>query len=169
MPDLGQVAQVAPQLLRSVGGQHQRTHQRAAHRRCGEDCRQAGTYDRRNSEELRLDQGSVAASRQEEAFNVFMSGVLDYYKKHNLIRMNAKPKNPSAWDVISRKQMEGPQPLTLRAFLMLSRVSKSRSAAPRVRAELCSPVSHSAMKLPNGWGTAFRGKAGIAFKELPAN
>jgi hypothetical protein len=32
--------------------------------------------------------------RQEDAFNVFMSGVLDYYKKHNLIRMAPKPKNP---------------------------------------------------------------------------
>ncbi len=34
-------------------------------------------------------------AHQDEAFNVFMSGVLDYYKKHNLIRMSAKPKNPS--------------------------------------------------------------------------
>ena len=32
--------------------------------------------------------------RQDEAFNVFLGGVLDFYKKHNLIRLTAKPKNP---------------------------------------------------------------------------
>ncbi len=32
----------------------------------------------------------ILEERRAEAFNVFMSGVLDDYKKHNRIRMNAK-------------------------------------------------------------------------------
>jgi peptidyl-prolyl cis-trans isomerase D len=33
--------------------------------------------------------------RRAQAFNIFMSGVLDRYKKKNLIRMNAKQPPPS--------------------------------------------------------------------------
>jgi peptidyl-prolyl cis-trans isomerase D len=36
----------------------------------------------------------LVADRQQEAFGIFMSGVMDNYKKHNLIRMNAKAVQP---------------------------------------------------------------------------
>ena len=43
--------------------------------------------------------------RRAEAFNVFMSGVLDDYKKHNRIRMNAKAQTAAAAGHVSRKRI----------------------------------------------------------------
>ena len=34
----------------------------------------------------------IARQKRNEAFSVFMSGVWNDYKKHNLIRFNAKPQ-----------------------------------------------------------------------------
>jgi peptidyl-prolyl cis-trans isomerase D len=76
VPDLGQVGQVAPQLFDMAVGQHQRTHQRAAHRRGGQADRQAGAHGGRDREELRPDRDQLLDQRRGEAFNVFMSGVL---------------------------------------------------------------------------------------------
>jgi len=94
VPDVGQVAQVAPQLFEmSVGNisgpiNAQRTGVVAKI----VDKKEATTDDIQKNFDSTKDQ--LLRARQDEAFNVFMSGVLDYYKKHNLIRMSAKPKNP---------------------------------------------------------------------------
>lgn len=94
VPDVGQVAQVAPQLFEmSVGNisgpiNAQRTGVVAKI----VDKKEATPDDIQKNFDSTKDQ--LLRARQDEAFNVFMSGVLDYYKKHNLIRMSAKPKNP---------------------------------------------------------------------------
>jgi peptidyl-prolyl cis-trans isomerase D len=94
VPDVGQVAQVAPQLFdMSVGNisgpiNAQRTGVVAKI----VDKKEATPDEIQKNFDSTKDQ--LLRARQDEAFNVFMSGVLDYYKKHNLIRMSAKPKNP---------------------------------------------------------------------------
>jgi len=94
VPDLGQLAQVAPQLFEmSVGNisgpiNAQRTGVVAKIL----DKQEPSAEDIQKNFDTTKDQ--LIRQRQEDAFNVFMSGVLDYYKKHNLIRMSAKPKNP---------------------------------------------------------------------------
>jgi peptidyl-prolyl cis-trans isomerase D len=94
VPDVGQVAQVAPQLFdMSVGNisgpiNAQRTGVVAKI----VDKKEATSDEIQKNFDSTKDQ--LLRARQDEAFNVFMSGVLDYYKKHNLIRMSAKPKNP---------------------------------------------------------------------------
>jgi peptidyl-prolyl cis-trans isomerase D len=95
VPDLGAVAQVAPQLFDMAVGNisgpinAQRTGVVAKLTDKQEPSADeiAKNFDR--TREQLLDQ------RRGEAFNVFMSGVLDDYKKHNRIRLNAKPKTPS--------------------------------------------------------------------------
>jgi peptidyl-prolyl cis-trans isomerase D len=95
VPDLGQVAQVAPQLFDLSKGNisgpinAQRTGVVAKII----DRQEPSAEDIQKNFDTTKDQ--LIRAHQDEAFNVFMSGVLDYYKKHNLIRMSAKPKNPS--------------------------------------------------------------------------
>jgi peptidyl-prolyl cis-trans isomerase D len=94
VPDVGQVAQVAPQLFdMSVGNisgpiNAQRTGVVAKI----VDKKEAAPDEIQKNFDSTKDQ--LLRAHQDEAFSVFMSGVLDYYKKHNLIRMSAKPKNP---------------------------------------------------------------------------
>jgi len=94
VPDVGQVAQVAPQLFDlSVGNisgpiNAQRTGVVAK----VVDKQEASADEIQKNFDSTKDQ--LLRARQDEAFSVFMGGVLDYYKKHNLIRMSAKPKNP---------------------------------------------------------------------------
>jgi peptidyl-prolyl cis-trans isomerase D len=95
VPDLGQVAQVAPQLFDLSKGNisgpinAQRTGVVAKI----VDKQEPAAEEIQKNFDTTKDQ--LIRAHQDEAFNVFMSGVLDYYKKHNLIRMSAKPKNPS--------------------------------------------------------------------------
>jgi peptidyl-prolyl cis-trans isomerase D len=94
VPDLGQVAQVAPQLLDLAVGNisgpinAQRTGVVAKI----DDKQEPSAEDIQKNFDTTKDE--LVRERQSEAFNVFMSGVLDYYKKHNLIRMNAKKNQP---------------------------------------------------------------------------
>ena len=94
VPDVGQVAQVAPQLFDlSVGNiSGPISAQRTGIVAKMVDKKEATPDEIQKNFDSTKDQ--LLRSRQDEAFNVFMSGVLDYYKKHNLIRMSAKPKNP---------------------------------------------------------------------------
>jgi peptidyl-prolyl cis-trans isomerase D len=94
VPDFGQVGQVAPQLFDlSVGNisgpiNAQRTGvvAKIVDKQQPTDDEIAKNFDQ--TREQILDQ------RRSEAFNVFLSGILDDYKKHNRIRLNAKPQNP---------------------------------------------------------------------------
>ncbi len=95
VPDLGQVGQVAPQLFDMAPGNisgpinAQRTGVVVKL-----TDKQEPTADEiaKNLDQTR---DELLQERRGEAFNVFMSGVLDDYKKHNRIRMNTKAKNPS--------------------------------------------------------------------------
>ena len=95
VPDLGQVGQVAPQLFDMAVGNisgpinAQRTGVVAKL-----TDRQEPTADEiaKNLDQTR---DELLQQRRSDAFNVFMSGVLDDYKKHNRIRLNTKAKNPS--------------------------------------------------------------------------
>jgi peptidyl-prolyl cis-trans isomerase D len=95
VPDLGQVGQVAPQLFDLAPGNisgpinAQRTGVVAKI-----TDKQEPTADEiaKNFDQTR---DELLEQRRADAFNVFMSGVLDDYKKHNRIRLSAKPKTPS--------------------------------------------------------------------------
>ena len=94
VPDFGQVAQVAPQLFDLAVGNisgpinAQRTGVVA---KIDEKQEPSAEEIQKNFDATK---DALIRERQSEAFNVFMSGVLDYYKKHNLIRMNAKKNQP---------------------------------------------------------------------------
>jgi Parvulin-like peptidyl-prolyl isomerase len=94
VPDFGQVAQVAPQLFElSVGNisgpiNAQRTGVVAKIL----DKQEPSADEIQKNFDATKDE--LLRARQDEAFSVFMSGVLDYYKKHNLIRINTK-KSPT--------------------------------------------------------------------------
>ena len=94
VPDVGQVAQVAPQLFDLAVGNisgpinAQRTGVVA---KIVDKQEPSADEIQKNFDSTK---DTLIRSKQDEAFNVFMSGVLDYYKKHNLIRINAK-KNQS--------------------------------------------------------------------------
>ncbi len=95
VPDFGQVGQVAPQLFDMAPGNisgpinAQRTGVVVKLTDKQEPTAEeiAKNFDQTRDELLQ--------ERRGEAFNVFMSGVLDDYKKHNRIRLNTKAKNPS--------------------------------------------------------------------------
>jgi peptidyl-prolyl cis-trans isomerase D len=95
VPDLGQVGQVAPQLFDLAPGNisgpinAQRTGVVVKL-----TDKQEPTADEiaKNFDQTR---DELLQERRSEAFNMFMNGVLDDYKKHNRIRMNTKTKNPS--------------------------------------------------------------------------
>ena len=95
VPEFGQVAQVAPQLFDlSVGNvsgpiNAQRTGVVAKIT----DKQEPSADEIAKSFDQTRDQ--LLDQRRGEAFNIFMSGVLADYKKHNLIRMNAKQQPPS--------------------------------------------------------------------------
>ena len=95
VPDLGTVAQVAPQLFDlSVGNisgpiNAQRTGVVAKITDKQEPSADEIAKNLDQTRDQLLDQ------RRAQAFNIFMSGVLDRYKKKNLIRMNAKQPPPS--------------------------------------------------------------------------
>ncbi len=94
VPDLGAVGQVAPQLFDLAVGNisgpinAQRTGVVAKIL-----SKQEPTADE-IQKNFDATKDALIRAHQEQAFNVFMSGVLDYYKKHNLIRMSAR-KNPT--------------------------------------------------------------------------
>jgi peptidyl-prolyl cis-trans isomerase D len=95
VPDFGQVAQVAPQLFDlSVGNvsgpiNAQRTGVVA---KITDKQEPSADEIAKNFDQTR---DQLLDQRRGEAFNIFMSGVLADYKKHNLIRMNAKQQPPS--------------------------------------------------------------------------
>jgi peptidyl-prolyl cis-trans isomerase D len=95
VPDFGQVGQIAPQLFNEMASGNisgpinaQRTGVVAKLL-----SKQEPSADEINKN---LDQtrDQMLAQRRSEAFSVFMSGVLNDYKKHNRIRLNAKAKGP---------------------------------------------------------------------------
>jgi peptidyl-prolyl cis-trans isomerase D len=94
VPDFGQVGQVAPQLFDMVPGNisgpinAQRTGVVAKLLD-----KQEPTADEitKNFDQTR---DQILEQRRSEAFSVFMSGVLNDYKKHNRIQLNAKAKGP---------------------------------------------------------------------------
>jgi peptidyl-prolyl cis-trans isomerase D len=95
VPDLGQVEQVAPQLFDLAVGQisgpidAQRTGVVAKL-----VDKQEPTADEmaKNINQMRE---QLRAQRQSDAFSIFLSGVMDEYKKQGRIRMNAKAQGPA--------------------------------------------------------------------------
>ncbi|HKN19799.1 MAG TPA: peptidylprolyl isomerase [Terracidiphilus sp.] len=92
VPDFGEVAQVAPQLFDLTVGSFSGPINAG---RTGVVVKildkQEPTADEiaKNFDQMR---DQILAQKRNEAFSVFMSGVWDDYKKHNLIRFNAKPQ-----------------------------------------------------------------------------
>lgn len=95
VPDLGDVGQVAPQLFDlSVGN----ISGPISAQRTGVVAKLVDKQEP-SADEIQKNFGQTKEAllheRQDEAFSVFMSGVLNDYKKHNRIRMNPKSKNPT--------------------------------------------------------------------------
>jgi peptidyl-prolyl cis-trans isomerase D len=94
VPDLGEVTQVAPQLLEMTPGTISGPINAG---RTGVVAKlldkQEPTADEiaKNFDQTR---DELRGERRQEAFSVFMSGIMDDYKKHNRIRMNAKVQGP---------------------------------------------------------------------------
>ena len=92
VPDFGEVGQVAPQLFEMTAGAISGPINAG---RTGVVVkildRQEPTADEiaKNFDQTR---DEILAQKRNEAFSVFMSGVWNDYKKHNLIRFNAKPQ-----------------------------------------------------------------------------
>jgi peptidyl-prolyl cis-trans isomerase D len=92
VPDFGEVAQVAPQLfdmpVGAISGPINAGRTGVVVKILD---KQEPTADEiaKNFDQTR---DQVLEQKRNEAFSVFMSGVWDYYKKHNLVRMNAKPQ-----------------------------------------------------------------------------
>jgi peptidyl-prolyl cis-trans isomerase D len=92
VPDFGEVAQVAPQLfdmtVGSISGPINAGRTGVVVKILD---KQEPTADEiaKNFDQTR---DQVLEQKRNEAFSVFMSGVWDDYKKHNLIRFNAKPQ-----------------------------------------------------------------------------
>ena len=95
VPELGAVGQVAPQLFDMAPGNisgpinAQRTGVVA---KLTDKQEPSADEIAKNFDQTR---DQLLEQRRSEAFNIFMSGVLDDYKKHNRIRMNAKAKTPA--------------------------------------------------------------------------
>ena len=94
VPDFGQVGQVAPQLFDMAPGNisgainAQRTGVVA---KILDKQEPSADEIGKNFDQTR---DQILAERRNEAFSVFMSGILDDYKKHNRIKVNAKAKGP---------------------------------------------------------------------------
>jgi peptidyl-prolyl cis-trans isomerase D len=94
VPDLGQVGQVAPQLFDLKPGELSgpvnagRTGvvARLADKQEPTADEIAKNFDRARDQ--------ILEQRRSDAFGVFMSGVMDDYRKHNRIRLNPKAQNP---------------------------------------------------------------------------
>jgi peptidyl-prolyl cis-trans isomerase D len=95
VPDFGEVAQVAPQLfdmtVGSISGPINAGRTGVVVKILD---KQEPTADEiaKNFDQTR---DQVLDQKRNEAFSVFMSGVWNDYKKHNLIRINAKPQQPT--------------------------------------------------------------------------
>jgi peptidyl-prolyl cis-trans isomerase D len=92
VPDFGEVGQVAPQLFQMTVGSFSGPIDAG---RTGVVARLVDKQEPSAGEIAKnLDQTKeqIREQKQNEAFSVFMGGVLDEYKKHNLIRLNAKPQ-----------------------------------------------------------------------------
>jgi peptidyl-prolyl cis-trans isomerase D len=96
VPDLGQVGQVAPQLFEMAPGSisgpinAQRTGVVA---KVLDKQEPAADEIAKNFDQMR---DEILGQRRSEAFSVFMNGVMNDYKKHNRIHLNAKTQNPQA-------------------------------------------------------------------------
>ncbi len=96
VPDFGEVSQVAPQLfdmtVGSISGPINAGRTGVVVKILD---KQEPTADEiaKNFDQTR---DQILEQKRNEAFSVFMSGVLDEYKKHNLIRINAKPQQPTS-------------------------------------------------------------------------
>jgi peptidyl-prolyl cis-trans isomerase D len=96
VPDLGQVAQVAPQLLEMTPGSisgpinAQRTGVVA---KLLDKQEPSADEIAKNFDQTR---DQILEERRSDAFSIFMSGIMDDYKKHNRIRLNAKAQGPEA-------------------------------------------------------------------------
>ncbi len=94
VPDLGDVGQVAPQLFNmnvgAIVGPLSAEHNGIVVKI---DDKQEPSEDeiQKNFDQTR---DQILDERRTDAFNIFMSSVIDDYKKHNLIRMNAKNQGP---------------------------------------------------------------------------
>jgi peptidyl-prolyl cis-trans isomerase D len=94
VPDLGQVGQVAPQLLEMTPGSisgpinAQRTGVVA---KLLDKQEPSADEIAKNFDQTR---DEILEQRRSDAFSVFLSGILDDYKKHNRIRLNAKAQGP---------------------------------------------------------------------------
>jgi peptidyl-prolyl cis-trans isomerase D len=94
VPDLGQVEQVAPQLFDLSVGQISGsidTQRTGVVAKLVDKKEPTADEIAKNFDQMReqlLDQ------RRTEAFSIFLSGVMDDYKKHNRIRVNAKAQGP---------------------------------------------------------------------------
>ena len=95
VPDLGQVAQVAPQLLDlsvgAISGPISTERNGVVAKLV--DKQEPSADDIAKNFDQTCDQ--ILEQRRSEAFNVFLSGIMNDYKKNNRIRMNAKAKGPA--------------------------------------------------------------------------
>jgi peptidyl-prolyl cis-trans isomerase D len=94
VPDLGQVAQVAPQLLDlSVGAISGPidTERNGVVAKLVDKQEPTSDEIAKNFDQTR---DQLLEQRRSDAFNVFLSGIMADYKKNNRIRMNAKTKGP---------------------------------------------------------------------------
>jgi peptidyl-prolyl cis-trans isomerase D len=94
VPDFGQVGQVAPQLFDlapgSISGAINAQRTGVVVKLLDKQEPSADEISK-NFDQTR---DQILAERRNEAFSVFMSGVLSDYKKHNRIKLNAKAKGP---------------------------------------------------------------------------
>ena len=94
VPDLGQVGQVAPQLFDLKVGNVSapiNAERNGIVAKIVDKQEPSADEIQKNFDQTR---DELLEERREEAFNVFLSNVMNDYKKHNLIRMNAKPEGP---------------------------------------------------------------------------
>jgi peptidyl-prolyl cis-trans isomerase D len=95
VPDFGEVGQVAPQLFSmnvgAISGPIE-TGRTGVVAKIDDKQQPSADEIAKNLDQTR---DQMLDERRNEAFSVFMSGVWDYYKKHNRVRMNAKsPETP---------------------------------------------------------------------------
>jgi peptidyl-prolyl cis-trans isomerase D len=94
VPDLGEVGQVAPQLFDlapgnisgAINAQRTGVVAKLLDKQEPTAAEIAQNFDNTRDQ--------LRKQRQDEAFNIFMSGILDNYKKNNRIRLNAKAQGP---------------------------------------------------------------------------
>jgi peptidyl-prolyl cis-trans isomerase D len=95
VPDFGQVGQIAPQLfdmnVGNISGPIS-TERNGVVVKIVDRQEPSADEIQKNLDATR---DEILAERRNEAFSVFMSGVWNDYKKHNLVRMNAKQQGPT--------------------------------------------------------------------------